>query len=1822
MGMNSLRIITRRFTMMCLLLQTLSIVVFAEIPNPAGAERFANDFFQRKTPQFIKGKVVNSTNTILQYQSSAEANTPLFVFQQKEKGFAMVAQSNNAFRIVGYGDKSDFQPQNLPPQLQSLIKFYEDSLRFFSFPDKPMKAGSPVVEPLLDKYGIMLNQFNHSEVGNCPTGCVATAVTQIMLYYVKHLVKPIKGYGSHCYIDNKYGQICADFENADYTDNDELLSLHVGNAMEMLYCDSPYGSAPRKGVDRIKEHFNHYIGNASPEDYYLKNELEHGRLIYAGLPGDPVGHAVIIDGFDDRGFFHINFGWGGSANGYYLINKNEIIGFSPYKFMTNISGPVIITPTVIPTQPADSLVLVALHNSLGGVESTNWDLSEPVFTWNGVLTFNGRVIELTVGAAPHVHTSQSIPPEIGNLTALRKLHIGGCLNGNIPSTLSNLTELTELSIQNNTIYKDNTLFKGNISGQLPADIDKLTMLEMLSVSNALEGNIPASIGNLHNLKMLLLYQDTIYFGKGKLEGHIPLETGNLKKLQRLAISNHKLTGTLPATFNNLQELRSLELSGNLLSGLIPVLNSPKLSDVRLNDNLFSGIAEGVWNCPVLTTFNAANNQIKGKIPAGFGSLNSLEILRLSNNQIESLPDEIGNLIKLENVDLAWNKLSAIPDGASYWGNLKHFAASNNQIEYVPADFGQLPFIQHIDLSYNRLRFIPEELGNCPELGVVSFNSNKIEKIPESFGNIGKNVILYLQDNEMRGKIPEKLLTVSYEEYGRHVRLDSNRFVFDDIPKSLELKFSVRNQKNCLLNKQLFNVQIGDTVTLDIRELTGMTDAGNEYYWVEYPKHLTNIMYDERMTGIEQNPVKTIIIDEKNIKNKYYCKVFNPDSPTFSFVYNSSTVTSPCMYNVNTDTIAFRLASDEEIIAERYEDVHVVSSGQIAGKTISDKTITLSPPLKVQGTMQWQASVDGNTWYDVSSAMTQADLKANIVSVTPDELVLYPTKTAYYRCRVQDFNCEPLYSDTLRVNQFGTILYDETINVNNESKTISVDSIEVTLPAGLHDQDFRLTITKLDNPPLVPDSVKAGSVYDVSVSFGSTFKVPLLIKFKNIDKSKIRDEDIDRFKAVYFDDQNQKWVPYEYGQISLKDSTLIFETDHLTKLSWWWDEDAFLWGFTDVYRKNGISVFYKETDVETMNQQYGANQTNQSWHVSGYPLYVQDITQYLSEVIAIFKAEELKGTSFAGNFKVYLKKMKGSDGAVGIMGMLAQYITINIDIKTPEKLRSLLAHEFMHYVQDKYIAAHPGNAFWMEAHAHLSDRLVWKDKADFPVSESEHYLLDGRTSANSIYDFLHNSWDYWDSSILTQNYWGNIYYCYLAGTFLHYMRSYRPGTLKLNPATLLKETAWFGSWRKYLDSYIKTNLNSNIGEEYVDFVKFILEGSNKNFTILDKEEGVNPFRYLFSISRNKRFSEKNVYDFTTNNSNKQVDKFDFKIPYLASKILLLNNKTEKKNVVVQYKPLFEANEDYRIYYGKYDFETDRVTYVDISDSTSYNILIEARTPKSTKEITNTSFLLFINKKNPRDIDLSNDFNASFELTALPVLNIENIGMLQMYQGENVYPYHFDDGSLVSITIGHPSTDIIARYTGFNVYSGNISSRKSILNDSILMYENTHYMVNDQGLVKNEVTRKDSTVYKQTIAYDWFTGKLQVTELELKYFIMHTYYEFIRDEKGKVVGERVVFGRHISNVTELEKTYYLRDFMNYIQPESVSKGWEFSYGRNLQVFETKNTAETQHFVEKINVKHKRTNYNTEGNITSVDVRNYLSTDYSSPNLILRMIVHESP
>ena len=250
--------------------------------------------------------------------------------------------------------------------------------------------------------------------------------------------------------------------------------------------------------------------------YLLQNvcllALEHRRPLYATIIGLPENHAVVIDGYDDQDYFHLNFGWGGHFNGYFLVNNDTWFGTGDgeQKFFTNFANIYLLSPTPITVNKQDSLALVALHNAIGGYEATHWDLTKSVWTWPGVLVMNDRVIRLTLNSPLPPSMPQSIAPEIGNLTALQELNIGGCLNGNIPISITNLTDLKKLNIVNSYVYIAPTLYKGNFKSALPANIGKLTKLEWLSISGALEGTIPASIGSLSNLKLLRIYQDTTY----------------------------------------------------------------------------------------------------------------------------------------------------------------------------------------------------------------------------------------------------------------------------------------------------------------------------------------------------------------------------------------------------------------------------------------------------------------------------------------------------------------------------------------------------------------------------------------------------------------------------------------------------------------------------------------------------------------------------------------------------------------------------------------------------------------------------------------------------------------------------------------------------------------------------------------------------------------------------------------------------------------------------------------------------------------------------------------------------------------------------------------------------------------------------------------------------------------------------------------------------------------------------------------------------------------------------------------------------------------
>jgi len=174
------------------------------------------------------------------------------------------------------------------------------------------------------------------------------------------------------------------------------------------------------------------------------------------------------------------------------------------------------------TNVSDSLALIDLYNSTNGPNwpsTFQWTLTDPVTTWASVTVSNGRVVSLFYPGGGSM--KGAIPSSIGNLTALTDLDMDDSLNGSIPSTIGNLVNLTRLNLQ----------------------------------LNQLTGSIPTSIGNLTNLTTLLL-------GNNKLSGSLPASLSNLTKLQLLELQFNQLSDSIPAVLDHLPALTYLDLNNN------------------------------------------------------------------------------------------------------------------------------------------------------------------------------------------------------------------------------------------------------------------------------------------------------------------------------------------------------------------------------------------------------------------------------------------------------------------------------------------------------------------------------------------------------------------------------------------------------------------------------------------------------------------------------------------------------------------------------------------------------------------------------------------------------------------------------------------------------------------------------------------------------------------------------------------------------------------------------------------------------------------------------------------------------------------------------------------------------------------------------------------------------------------------------------------------------------------------------------------------------------------------------------------------------------
>ncbi|MFC2126154.1 T9SS type A sorting domain-containing protein [Bacteroidota bacterium] len=247
-----------------------------------------------------------------------------------------------------------------------------------------------------------------------------------------------------------------------------------------------------------------------------------------------------------------------------------------------------LSPLNIQIDVTDSLALVDLYVATDGAnwtDNSNW-LTGTVDTWSGITVTGTRVEQIVLF---NNNLVGSIPTSIGDLTALTDMNLGqNSLSGSIPSQIGNLTSLVDLDLHAN-----------QISGTIPAEIGNLTGLESLDLgSNNITGNIPPEIGNLTNLINL-------YIWGNQLTGPIPPEIGNLALLTVLDLHLNELDGEIPVQIGNLINLDSLDLINNKLSGSVP----DTLASL-INLHILSLALNELTDLPDLTAWNIVNLHVE------------------------------------------------------------------------------------------------------------------------------------------------------------------------------------------------------------------------------------------------------------------------------------------------------------------------------------------------------------------------------------------------------------------------------------------------------------------------------------------------------------------------------------------------------------------------------------------------------------------------------------------------------------------------------------------------------------------------------------------------------------------------------------------------------------------------------------------------------------------------------------------------------------------------------------------------------------------------------------------------------------------------------------------------------------------------------------------------------------------------------------------------------------------------------------------------------------------------------------------------------------
>lgn len=314
----------------------------AHVVTPKEAENIARKYIKLPTKKATRG---------VSKQSGYSQNAPYYIYNDAQnKGFVIVSGTTEMGEILAYSNENALDTINLHPGLAQLLNSYKMAFKAINTNnavETEAKKGAffaKTVAPLLKTTWSQDAPYN-ALLGYNYTGCVATTISQVLKYHEW----PVQGMGNVSYVNTSDNRTLSGNLNLSQYDWANMLPNYdapvqatqaqrnavaklmkdVGLASGMQYHPGFAVATNQGAFDAFVKHFDYqatcvYQSTEGPSVFadLLRQELVDGFPFYFyGATKDYKGaHAWVVDGFDDKGFFHMNFGWNGQSNGYYSLS--------------------------------------------------------------------------------------------------------------------------------------------------------------------------------------------------------------------------------------------------------------------------------------------------------------------------------------------------------------------------------------------------------------------------------------------------------------------------------------------------------------------------------------------------------------------------------------------------------------------------------------------------------------------------------------------------------------------------------------------------------------------------------------------------------------------------------------------------------------------------------------------------------------------------------------------------------------------------------------------------------------------------------------------------------------------------------------------------------------------------------------------------------------------------------------------------------------------------------------------------------------------------------------------------------------------------------------------------------------------------------------------------------------------------------------------------------------------------------------------------------------------------------------------------------------